>query len=215
MITLAAHLQPPHKHDRFTVTIKVQAVLKKVKNQHSQLGQLMINCPSWPARLHFHLLLANVKYLAKGWHWQETYVEGYKYTQSVQHLSCFVNTFLKINATTTDIKDTQETQDGELSVMLSVWHQKRKKMSELPSISGHVWIQAKSDLPQQETRTNIWLLSEVGTWWRRSPDPLPGKGRPGWTGWDERWRQNSERQWHICWQDVSQWGKVQIQSKLW
>lgn len=46
MITLAARLQPPHKHDRFTVTIKVQVVLKKVKNQHSQLGQLIINCLS-------------------------------------------------------------------------------------------------------------------------------------------------------------------------
>lgn len=78
--------------------------------------------------------------------------------------------------TTTDIKTTQETHYGAFSVMLTP---KKDKMSELPSISGHVWIQTKSDLPQQEARTIIWLLPEVGAWRRGSPDPLPGNGRPG------------------------------------
>lgn len=124
MNSQAARLQLHNNHNSFTATIKVQHVLKKVKNQHSQLIQLTINF-CWPARIPSYLWLANVKYLSEGCNWRETYFKGSKYTQSGQLLPCFVNTFLKINFVTTKASKPPRTHYGALSVIVSGWPLKR------------------------------------------------------------------------------------------
>lgn len=67
-----------------------------------------------------------------------------------------------------------------------------------PFLLGHGWVQATGVYPIQETKTDIWLLSEGGEWRGGSPDPLLGNGRSSWAGWHERRRPHPPGQWNIC-----------------
>lgn len=85
------------------------------------------------------------------------------------------------------------------SSSLSVWSGISLFFFTVSSMWRHGCIQAKDYFSDKEAKSDIWLLSEGGAGRGGSSDPLPGNGRSGRAGWNERWRPHPPCQWNICW----------------